>query len=123
MPEKLHQDIKLFLEGKTSLKGQEMWNNWYDHPESINENEVIISSDTSKLKKEIRAIKKTNKVIFLNSKNWMMATSILLAAGLLSFFCMSSETIITKQYTAGLGQHTKVTLSDGTRIWLNAGSF
>ena len=123
MPEKLHQDIKLFLEGKTSLKGQEMWNNWYDHPESINENEVIISSDTSKLKKEIRAIKKTNKVIFLNSKNWMMAASILLAAGLLGFFYMSSETVTTKQYAAGLGQHTKVTLSDGTRIWLNAGSF
>ncbi|TDW44587.1 FecR family protein [Flavobacterium sp. 270] len=121
MPEKLHQDIKLFLEDKTSLKGQEMWNNWYDHPEKIDENEVVIASDLSKLKKEIRVIKKQNKVIFLNSKNWMIAASILLLAGL-GFFYISSSAVTTKQFVAGLGEHKKITLPDGTQIWLNAGS-
>lgn len=121
MPEKLHQDIKLFLEDKPSLKGQEMWNNWYDHPEKIDENEVVIASDLSKLKKEIRVIKKQNKVFFLNSRNWMMAASILLLAGL-GFFYISSSAVTTKQFVAGLGEHKKITLPDGTQIWLNAGS-
>ncbi|MEP6929893.1 MAG: FecR family protein, partial [Flavobacterium sp.] len=122
MPEKLHQDIKLFLEDKTSLKGQEMWNNWYDYPEKIDQNELIIASDLSKLKREIRVIKKEDNVFFLNSKNYIMAASILLIAGLLGFFYMSSQSIITKQFASGLGEHKKITLSDGTQIWLNAGS-
>ncbi|MRX41263.1 DUF4974 domain-containing protein [Flavobacterium sp. LC2016-23] len=122
MPEKLHQDIKSFLEGKPSLKGKQMWNNWYDNPEEISAEGIVIASDISKLKKEIRAIKKSDKVFFLNSRNWIMAASLLLAAGLTGFFFLNSETITTRQYAAKPGEHTKITLSDGTQIWLNAGS-
>ncbi|KFF04171.1 FecR family protein [Flavobacterium reichenbachii] len=122
MPEKIQNDIKLFLEGKTSLKGQEMWNNWYDNPEKIYADALLPASNISKLKKEIKNIKKTKNVIFLNSRNWMMAASIVLAAGLFSFFYLTAETITTKEYAAGLGEQTKITLSDGTKIWLNAGS-
>ncbi|MEP6929617.1 MAG: FecR domain-containing protein [Flavobacterium sp.] len=122
MPKKLHQEIQSFLEGNPSLKGKEIWNNWYDNPERIFGDEVVIASDISKLKKEIKAIKKSEKVIFLNNRNWMMAASILLLAGLAGFFSISSETITTKQYAAKLGEHTKIRLSDGTQIWLNAGS-
>ncbi|MEO8534308.1 MAG: FecR domain-containing protein [Flavobacterium sp.] len=122
MPKKLHQEIQSFLEGNPSLKGKEIWNNWYDNPERIFGDEVVIASDISKLKKEIKAIKKSDKVIFLNNRNWMMAASILLLAGLAGFFSISSETITTKQYAAKLGEHTKIRLSDGTQIWLNAGS-
>jgi transmembrane sensor len=122
MPKKLHQDIKHFLEGKPSLKGQELWDNWYDKPEKISDNEIIIISDRSKLKKEIRQIKKTNKVIFLHNRNWVMAASLLLLMGLSCFFYLSSAGTITKQYATKAGEHAKITLADGTQIWLNAGS-
>lgn len=122
MPEQLHQNIKSFLEGKPSSMGKEMWNNWYDNPEKISVDEIVIASDISKLKKEIRAIKKSDKVFLLNNRNWMLAASLLLAAGLTGFFFWSSETITTRQYAAKPGEHTKITLSDGTQIWLNAGS-
>lgn len=122
MPENLDQDIKLFLEGKPSLKGQEMWDNWYNHPNEIFDNEVIITTDISKLKKEIKAIKKINNVVFLNNRNWSIAASLLLLVGISCFFYLSSTAVATKQYATKLGEHTKITLSDGTQIWLNAGS-
>ncbi|OMQ08271.1 FecR family protein [[Flexibacter] sp. ATCC 35103] len=122
MPEKLHQDIQLFLEGKPSEKGEELWNNWYDHPEQILDPNAIIQSDRSKLKQEIRKIKKTNHVIFLPYKNWAMAASLVFLMGLSCFFYFSSVQTISKEYTTKLGEHAKITLSDGTQIWLNAGS-
>ncbi|MCV9929786.1 FecR domain-containing protein [Flavobacterium sp. LS1R49] len=122
MPEKLHQDIKLFLEGKPAPKGQEIWDNWYDHPEEISDKEIIIVSDRSKLKKEIRQIKKTNKVIFLHKKNWALAASLILLMGLSCFFYLSSIKTVTKEYATKAGEHAKITLADGTQIWLNAGS-
>jgi transmembrane sensor len=122
MPEKLHQDIQLFLEGKPSQKGEELWNNWYDHPEEILDPATIIQSDRSKLKKEIRQIKKTNKVIFLHTRKWAMAASLLFLMGLSCFFYLSFIKTISKEYTTKLGEHAKITLSDGTQIWLNAGS-
>ncbi|MFH6942832.1 FecR family protein [Flavobacterium sp. FlaQc-50] len=122
MPEKLHQDIKTFLEGKSSLKGKEMWDNWYNNPGEIFEHEVVIQSDISKLKREIKAIKKSNEVISLNTRNWIMAASVVLLAGLSCFFYLSTETSILKEYATKPGEHTKITLSDGTQIWLNAGS-
>ena len=122
MPEKSHQDIQLFLEGKPSVKGEELWNNWYDHPEEILDNTIIIQSDRSKLKKEIRQIKKSNQVIFLQNRNWVMAASLALLLGLSGFFYLASVRTISKDYETKLGQHAKITLSDGTQIWLNAGS-
>ena len=123
MPKKLHQDIKLFLEGKPSDKGQEIWNNWYDHPENISEERDIIVSDRSKLKRELKQIKKTTKVISLQNRNWAIAASITLLIGLSCFFFPSSKTDEEhKQYATKLGEHAKITLSDGTQIWLNAGS-
>jgi transmembrane sensor len=122
MPEKLHQDIQLFLEGKPSQKGEQLWNNWYDHPEQILDPTTIIESDHSKLKQEIRKIKKTNKVIFLQFGKWAIAASLIFLMGLSCFFYFSSVEIISKEYATKLGEHAKITLSDGTQIWLNAGS-
>ncbi|WP_394774807.1 FecR family protein [Flavobacterium sp.] len=122
MPEKLHQDIQLFLEGKPSLKGEELWNNWYDHPEEILDSATIITSDRLTLKKEIRQIKKTNKVIFLQNRNWAMAASLLFLMGLSCFFYLTSVKTITRQYATKSGEHAKITLCDGTQIWLNVGS-
>ena len=122
MLKNLHQDIKLFLEGKPSLKGEEIWNNWYDNQEEFFDPSLIIESDRSKLKKEIRQIKKSNKVFFLQNKNWAIAASFLLLMGLSFFFYKSSVNTITKQYATKPGEHAKIMLSDGTKIWLNAGS-
>ena len=122
MPDKLHQDIHLFLEGKPSEKGEELWNNWYDHPQEILDPAIIIPSDHSKLKKEIRHIKKSNPVIFLHRKNWTMAASLIFLMGLSCFFYLSFVKTISKEYATKLGEHAKITLSDGTQIWLNAGS-
>jgi len=122
MLKNLHQDIKLFLEGKPSLKGEEIWNNWYDNQKEFFDPSLIIESDRSKLKKEIRQIKKSNKVFFLQNKNWAIAASFLLLMGLSFFFYQSSVNTITKQYATKPGEHAKIMLSDGTKIWLNAGS-
>lgn len=122
MPEKLQQEIKHFLEGKYSPKGQEMWNKWYDRTDEVFENMKIIESDRSKLKKELRQIKKSDKVVLLQYKNWAMAASLLFLMGLSCFFYLSSAKTVTKQYATKLGEHAKITLSDGTQIWLNAGS-
>ncbi|QGK72745.1 FecR family protein [Flavobacterium sp. SLB02] len=122
MPEKLHQDVQLFLEGKPSLKAEELWNNWYDHPEEILDPALLIQSDRSKLKKEIRQIKKTNKVIFLHARKWVMAASLIFLMGLSCFFYLSFVKTISKEYATKLGEHAKITLSDGSQIWLNAGS-
>ncbi|UTN04026.1 FecR domain-containing protein [Flavobacterium bizetiae] len=122
MPEKLHQDIQLFLEGKPSEKGEELWNNWYDHPEEILDPALLIQSDHSKLKKEIRQIKKTNSVIFLFPRNWAMAASLIFLMGLSCFFYLSFTKTVSKEYATKLGERAKITLSDGTQIWLNAGS-
>lgn len=122
MPEKLHQDIQLFLEGKPSQKGEELWNNWYNHPEEILDPVTLIQSDRSKLKKEIRQIKKSNPVIFLQYKSWTMAASLIFLMGLSGFFYLSFVKTISKEYATKLGEHAKITLSDGTQIWLNAGS-
>jgi transmembrane sensor len=122
MPDKLHQDVQLFLEGKPSEKGEELWNNWYDHPQEILDPAIIIQSDRSKLKKEIRQIKKTKNVIFLHSRNWTMVASLIFLMGLSCFFYLSFVKTISKEYATKLGEHAKITLSDGTQIWLNAGS-
>ena len=122
MPEKLHQDIQLFLKGKPSEKGEELWNNWYDHPEEILDPALLIQSDHSKLKKEIRQIKKTNTVIFLFPRNWAMAASLIFLMGLSCFFYLSFTKTVSKEYATKLGERAKITLSDGTQIWLNAGS-
>ncbi|MCC9019729.1 FecR family protein [Flavobacterium lipolyticum] len=122
MPEKSHQDIKLFLEGKPSLNGEELWNNWYDHPEEIFDTIALITSDQSKLKKEIQNIKKTNKVISFPNSNWAVAASLLFVVSLSCFLYLSSLKTITRQYATRAGEHAKIVLSDGTQIWLNAGS-
>lgn len=123
MPEKLHQDIKLFLEGKPSAKGQELWNNWYDHPQNISEDREAIVSDRSKLKRELKQIKKTIPIISLQNRNWAIAASITLLIGLSCFFYQSQKSNVEiRQYATKLGEHAKITLSDGTQIWLNAGS-
>jgi transmembrane sensor len=122
MPEKLHQDIKLFLQGKPSLKGEEIWNKWYDHQKDFFDPALIIESDRSKLKKEIRQIKKSEKVFFLQNRNWAIAASLLLIMGLSFFVYQSSINTITKQYATKPGEHATIMLSDGTKIWLNAGS-
>ncbi|WP_428228655.1 FecR family protein [Flavobacterium sp.] len=122
MPEKLHQDIQLFLEGKPSEKGEELWNNWYDHPEENLDPVLLIQSNHSKLKKEIRQIKKTNTVVFLSPRNWAMAASLIFLMGLSCFFYLSFTKTVSKEYATKLGEHAKITLSDGTQIWLNAGS-
>ena len=122
MPEKLHQDIKLFLKGKPSLKGEEIWNKWYDDQKDFFDPALIIESDRSKLKKEIRQIKKSEKMFFLQNRNWAMAASLLLLMGLSFFVYQSSINTITKQYATKPGEHAKIMLSDGTKIWLNAGS-
>ena len=122
MLKNLHQDIKLFLEGKPSLKGEELWNNWYNNQEEFFDPALIIESDRSKLKKEIRQIKKSKKVFFLQNRNWAMAASFLLLMGLSFFVYQSSVNTIIKQYTTKPGEHAEIMLSDGTKIWLNAGS-
>ncbi|CAD0007194.1 FecR family protein [Flavobacterium salmonis] len=123
MPEKLQQEIKHFLDGGYSPKGQEMWNKWYDDTNEVFENMEIVESDRSKLKKELRQIKKTNQVIFLQYKNWAVAASILFVMGLSWFvYQITIPVIETKQYATKAGEHAKVILSDGTQIWLNAGS-
>ncbi|MNX55239.1 fec operon regulator FecR [compost metagenome] len=122
MPEKLHQDIKLFLQGKLSLKGEEIWNKWYDHQKDFFDPALIIESDRSKLKKEIREIKKSEKVFFLQNRNWTIAASLLLLMSLSFFVYQSSVNTITKQYATKPGEHAAIMLSDGTKIWLNAGS-
>lgn len=123
MPEKLQQEIKHFLEGKYSPKGQEMWNKWYDRTDEVFEDIETIKSSRSKLKNELRQIKKSNKVIFLQTKYWAAAASVVLLIGLSFFIYQKSITNIeTRQYAVKLGEHAKITLSDGTQIWLNAGS-
>ena len=61
MPENSNNEIKNFLEGKYSPKGQEMWNKWYDRTDEVSDVMETIQSDRSKLKKELKQIKKTKK--------------------------------------------------------------
>ncbi|MFB9076706.1 FecR family protein [Flavobacterium procerum] len=122
MPDQLHNHIKHFLESKPSLKGEEMWNNWYDNPQLDDEDKVIILSSKAKLDRELRAIKKSEQLFFLNTKNWIAAASIILLMAGSYFFYQSTAAIAPKQYAAKLGEHAKITLSDGTTVLLNAGS-
>ncbi|ABQ06268.1 FecR family protein [Flavobacterium johnsoniae] len=125
MPDKLQEEIKHFLDGKYSPKGQEMWNKWYDRTNEFPENIEMIQSDRSKLKKELKQIKKTNIRVFnLDYKNWTVAASLIALIGLSMFFYQSTLAAVeTKHYATKPGERAKVTLSDGTQIWLNAGSF
>ncbi|MFC4477299.1 FecR family protein [Flavobacterium chungangensis] len=122
MPENSNNEIKNFLEGKYSPKGQEMWNKWYDRTDDFFDNMEMVQSDRSKLKKELRQIKNTNKVISLSYKNWAIAASLVFLIGLSVFFYQTSNAIESKQFAVKLGEHAKIELSDGTKIWLNAGS-
>lgn len=122
MPENSNNEIKNFLEGKYSPKGQEMWNKWYDRTDDFFDNMEMVQSDRSKLKKELRQIKNTNKVISLSYKNWAIAASLVLLIGLSVFFYQTSNAVESKQFAVKLGEHAKIELSDGTQIWLNAGS-
>lgn len=122
MPEESKQEIKLFLEGKSSIKGQELWNICYNNPEVTVENQMMITSSDSKIKKEIAAIKKTNNLFFMSGKNWSMAASFLVVLGLSSFFLFSTSLFNNREYTTNRGERAKITLSDGTQIWLNAAS-
>lgn len=122
MPEELHQDIKFFLEGKSTLKGQELWDNWYDNPKLMAENQKMIVSSKAKIKKEIVAIKKTKKIRFISRKSWAIAASFLVLVGLSSFFLFSTSLFNNREYTTNRGERAKITLSDGTQIWLNAAS-
>lgn len=122
MPDNLHKEVKNFLDGKYSPKGQEMWNKWFDNPEEVSENIDMMKSSRSKLQKELRNIKKTNSVIPLHYKNWLAAASVVFLIGLSVFFYQSSAFVENKQLTVKLGEHAEIKLSDGTQIWLNAGS-
>ena len=123
MPEKLHQDIKQFLKGRPSIKGEDLWKNWYDHPEHLSEENELIVSDRSKLKRELKQIKKIPKVISLQNRNWAIAASLTLLMSISSFFYYTSKSNgEIKQYATKLGERAKITLADGTQIWLNAGS-
>lgn len=122
MPENSNNEIKNFLNGKYSPKGQEMWNKWYDRTDDFFDNMEAVHSDRSKLRKEVRQIKNTDKVIFLQYKNWIVAASVIFLIGLSVFFHQSANGVVTTQLTVKLGEHAAVKLSDGTRIWLNAGS-
>ncbi|WP_369012541.1 FecR family protein [Flavobacterium anhuiense] len=122
MPENSNNEIKNFLEGKYSPKGQEMWNKWYDRTDDFFDNMEVVQSDRSKLKKELRQIKNTNKVIALSYKNWAVAASLVFLVGLSMFFYSISNTVECKQFAVKLGEHAQIKLSDGTKIWLNAGS-
>ncbi|WP_163397303.1 FecR family protein [Flavobacterium fluviatile] len=122
MPEQLHQDIKLFLEGKSSLTGQKLWDEWYDSAEMHSDEKCVIQSSKSKLKNEIRQIKKAKRVFYLSSFKWTAAAAVLLVVGFSAFYYLSVMTITTKQYATKLGERAKITLTDGTQVWLNAGS-
>lgn len=122
MPENSNNEIKKFLDGKYSPKGQEMWNKWYDRTDDFFDNMEVIQSERSKLKKELQHIKNTNKVISLPYKNWAAAASVIFLIGLSLFFYQNSNEVENRQFTAKLGEHTQIKLSDGTQIWLNAGS-
>ncbi|GAA3734792.1 hypothetical protein GCM10022422_17120 [Flavobacterium ginsengisoli] len=122
MPENSNNEIKNFLEGKYSPKGQEMWNKWYDRTDDFFDNMEVVQSDRSKLKRELRQIKNTNKVISLQYKNLAVAASLVFLVGLSVFFYATSNTVENKQFTVKLGEHAQIKLSDGTKIWLNAGS-
>lgn len=122
MPENSNNEIKNFLEGKYSPKGQEMWNKWYDRTDDFFDNMEMVQSDRSKLKKELRQIKNAHKVIALQYKNWAIAASLVFLIGLSVFFYQTSNAIESKQFAVKLGEHAKIELSDGTQIWLNAGS-
>ncbi|MCG9793751.1 FecR family protein [Flavobacterium algicola] len=122
MPEELHQDIKYFLEGKSSLKGQELWDCWFENPELNAENQKITVSSDSKIKKEIAVIKNANNLFFMPRKNWTMAASFLIVLGLSSFFLFSTSLFNDREYNTNRGEQAKITLSDGTQIWLNAAS-
>lgn len=122
MPENSNNEIKNFLEGKYSPKGQEMWNKWYDRTDDFFDNMEVVQSDRSKLKKELRQIKNTNQVISLQYKNWAVAASLVFLVGLSMFFYSISNTVECKQFAVKLGEHAQIKLTDGTKIWLNAGS-
>lgn len=122
MPENSNNEIKNFLEGKYSPKGQEMWNKWYDRTDDFFDNMEMVQSDRSKLKKELRQIKNAHKVTALPYKNWAIAASLVFLIGLSVFFYQTSNAIESKQFAVKLGEHAKIELSDGTQIWLNAGS-
>ncbi|UPZ17791.1 FecR family protein [Flavobacterium humidisoli] len=122
MPENSNNEIKNFLEGKYSPKGQEMWNKWYDRTDDFFDNMEMVQSDRSKLKKELRKIKNANNVISLPYKNWAIAASLVFLIGLSVFFYQTSNAVESKQFAVKLGEHAKIKLSDGTQIWLNAGS-
>lgn len=122
MPENSNNEIKNFLNGKYSPKGQEIWNRWYDRTDDFFENMEAIQSDRSKLKKELRHIKKTKEVITLDYKNWAVAASLVFLIGLSVFFYRSTTAVENTQLTVKLGEHAQIKLSDGTQIWLNAGS-
>ena len=122
MPEESKQEIKLFLEGKTNIKGQELWDNWYDNPKVIKDDQTMFASNNFKIKKEIASIKKINKIFLISSQSWAIAASFIVIVGLTSLFFLNSSIFNDVEYTTSRGERAKITLSDGTQIWLNAAS-
>jgi ferric-dicitrate binding protein FerR (iron transport regulator) len=122
MPEQAHNNIKLFLKGKPNAEGQELWENWYENHVVIKEDYDLIYSSEDKIIKELNFIKKTKSWIFIATKSWVIAASLIIIFGFSSFFLTYTSKHNSEEYTTKKGERANITLSDGTQIWLNAAS-
>ena len=128
MVNKLKKEVREFLEGKTTSEGERVWHNWFDLPNQKESYKKNIVSSPADLKREIKAIKRKSFSIFgLNYNQLQIAASLVLCLGVGTWFYMNATTVFSTDKTLAqtrtqAGQRIKVTLKDGTQIWLNAGS-
>ncbi|MGA9639286.1 FecR family protein [Flavobacterium sp.] len=129
MVDKLKKEVKRFLEGKPSPVGEKLWYRWFELPNYPKTDEKAILSSSSDLKKEIRYIKRISfRLLGLNYNQWQMAASLVVFIGVSGWFYFSSTAsmllypITYSESITQPGQRIKVSMSDGTQVWINAGS-
>jgi transmembrane sensor len=120
------EELRNFLEGKPSEEGEKIFNEWFDYSEKGKEG---LNSSLAYLQKEIYKIKNKRKPAKgLSITTWRIAASIALFIIVSSMFYFSEQVLnlidpniyVEKQTLRG--QRTKLDLSDGTQVWLNAES-
>ncbi len=123
--------VEDFLNGKDSVKGEQIFNKWYD---SFPEVQYHAEIDTQLLQKEVDRIKNGKqpvvKVIYFSSA-WRKIAAVVLpliiASAIITYSNRSAllnvfDPVAYSQSAVPAGKRTQVTLADGSIVWLNAGS-
>ena len=128
----MKKKIIKFLSGKYSNEGKAMYDAWYRSFDKEAENSIPdVSSE--QLEKELATIKQSNLRTLSASTSpfmyWRIAAAILILAvtGAIVYFQWNTiiNTIDPIRYTEQItpnGARLQLTLSDGSQVWLNAGT-